>query len=233
MYLPITAAVLLFLFCLGLFLRWRHRKNERKEDVREMRAWMVKYQSPNHAFQLWKYGLSLQESEVLMDLARGYCTSLNWDLEWLLSSQLEKAPVLESAVEIGVNNYLESVFVSLQTERDVQAYQVYQAFEKKPTARKNRAMVEQLYDRLSRDGLIPKAKRLLGRVTRRQVNLNQQAAAIEHAFDNNAEHTMELLKEVLAGGESSSVVTSQPQPIPQQVAVPPVLANAPTAEPAT
>lgn len=137
---------------------------------------------------------------------------------------------MRSAVETGVSNYLESVFVSLQTEQDVQAYYVYQEFEKKPAARKNRRMVEQLYERLSRDGLIPKAKRLLGRMARRKANLGQQAAAVQHAFTHNPERTMELLKEVLSERDSSTIAMVQPPSVTEQMAESPVVPVGATAE---
>lgn len=231
MYLPIVAVILGPLFLLGLFLRWRNKRKELKEEVRQLRAWMVHYHSSNHAFQLWKSGLSLQECGVLLELARGYCNSLNWELDWLLSSQIERAPALQSAVETGVNAYLESIFISLQKVQDVQAYQVYQAFEKKPTARKNRAMVEQLYEKLSKDGLIPQAKRLLGRIARRKANLNQQAAAVQHAFEHNPARTMELLKEVLFDEDIPDIELVQPLAAPPIQPTPPVLATI-AAEPA-
>ncbi len=219
MLLFISTFLLIF-FLLGINLRARQRRKQRREQVQDLHAWMISYQTPIPAFQLWKQGLSMRESEILFDLVQGYCTSLNWKLDWLLSPQIQKAPELQAVLETSINNYLETIFLSLQKELDVNAYLLYLDFEKKPTAGRHQALIEPLYDKLERDRLIPQPKRIFSRITRRKANASQQIAGIQHAFEHDPKRAMLRLKEVLSSDRSIEAEPNYPDMAPVLAATP-------------
>ncbi|MCB0107634.1 MAG: hypothetical protein KDE53_17055, partial [Caldilineaceae bacterium] len=140
----------------------------------------------------------------LLDLLDGYCKSLNWELRWLFAPQIKKAPALRLALEESVSAYVRAILHSLQMEADIQAYQAYVAFEKNPTGRKQRTLVQQLYQKVNDDHFTPPTKRLLGRFRRKDPTTKAQVAAIQQAFERDPARTMALLKDVLA---ADAVVT--------------------------
>ncbi|MEM7125864.1 MAG: hypothetical protein AAF702_06035 [Chloroflexota bacterium] len=223
--LPIIVIILLPLLILGYFLGRRRKRIERRkkrvQQIHRLQRWMIQYQSEEPMFQLWKRSLSEKDSELLLELLEGYCTTLNWDLDWLLSSEIKKAPELQEALEVSISGYLETIFLSLQKDQDVQAYLSYLAFMEAPTAHKYRDLLKVLYGKLAQDGLIPLTQNSFRLLRWRRPTIKQQIAAIKYAFEQDPARPMQLLKEVLVEeGALKAAKVLQDMSVPQQAQQP-------------
>ncbi|MEZ4713388.1 MAG: hypothetical protein R3A44_39745 [Caldilineaceae bacterium] len=171
-------------------------KNRRRQ-IEQLRSWAAAHSALEAPLQEWILRLPPTEAEVLWGLLDGYCTSLNWELSWLFAPQIAKAPALKAVLEESVSAYARAIVHSLQMEADVAAYQAYSAFAKNPTARKQRHLVEQLYQKIDDAHLTPPTKRLLGRLGSKKVSTKNKAAAIQQAFERDPARAMAALKQVL------------------------------------
>ncbi len=184
--------------------RWRTHKTRRLQ-LTQLRQWAAAHDALEPPLQRWLQRLPASEAQVLLELLDGYCKSLNWELHWLFAPQIKKAPALKVALEESVSAYVRAILHSLQMESDVQAYQAYVAFEKNPTGRKQRALVQQLYQKVNDEHLTPPTKRLLGRFRRKDPTPKAQVAAIQQAFERDPARAMALLKDVLTADAAVTV----------------------------
>lgn len=216
----VIALILLSILILAIWWRRRREQKERQERIQQLRTWALRHEALDPALQQWIQRLSATEAEVLLELLQGYCASLNWELSWLFAPQIKKAPVLQAALEESVSSYVRTILRSLQMEADVRAYQRYVVFEKNPTARKQRTLVDQLYTKVNEGGLTPPAKRFLGRFTRKNATPKQQVEAIQHAFERDPAQAMEFLKEALADNADIVVQQAREELAPAVLTVP-------------
>jgi len=187
------------------FWQKRQAAKRRQLQIRQLRKWASEHETLEPVLQQWLQRLTTAEAETLYTLLNGFCTSLNWELSWLFAPHIQKAPELKRALEESVSAYARAILLSLQMEADVVAYQAYLEFAKKPNARKQRPLVEQLYHKLDQAEPAPAAKRFFGRIGRKKSTPQQQVATIQAAFDHHPAKTMQLLKEVLASDAAAVV----------------------------
>lgn len=213
--------LLLLLLIVGFEMQKRQRNRQRKQALtQQLYTWAEQNSTLDPDLQQWIHRLPATEASVLVDLLTGYCTSLNWELAWLFAPQIERAPVLKQALEESVSAYARAILTSLQMEEDVRAYQAYLAFARKPSARNQRRLVQQLYPKLHAEGVIPRAAaprewRFLpkfsagnkGKANKKPPTHKEQIAAIQRAFEQNPIHAMEVLKQVLT--EEAAQTASQ------------------------
>ena len=201
----IVPLLLLIVLAAGVALYMRRRtQQQRRLRLRQLRQWLGAQHSTNSHLQRWINGLSTSEAEVLLDLLTGYCTSLNWELTWLFTPQLQKVPALQQALEEGVKTYAGSILTALQLGEEVQMYKAYSALVQKPTQRKQFALIQKLYQELTQRGIItvdPKAKRWF----RRQPTRRQKINAVIDAFEREPVQAMTVLKRLLVTAAQTDV----------------------------
>lgn len=205
MFFFVLVLILSTIAIINHFWQKRRALKRRQLQIRQLRQWASEHDALEPVLQQWLQRLTAAEAETLYTLLSGFCASLNWELSWLFAPQIQKAPELKRALEESVSAYARAILLSLQMEADVAAYQAYVAFAKKPSARKQRPLVEQLYQKLDQVEPAPVAKRFFGRASRKKLTPKQQVAAIQAAFDKHPAQTMHLLKEVLAGDAAAVV----------------------------
>jgi hypothetical protein len=196
--------LLLLLVLAGLMWRQRYLRQQRQLTLRQLRRWIGDQTEVDPELQGWMNGLSVGEADVLLDLLDGYCASLNWELSWLFTPQIQKTPVLKQALEEGVITYACSLLASLQLVDDVHLYQSYVALTKKPTARKQFVLIQKLHKKLSERGVII-TDETQRRWWRRQPTRNQRIAAVIGAFDQEPAMAMETLKALLTSEAEAEV----------------------------
>lgn len=191
----------IFLIVLSLIIIvivWQRRNEQKRRRLvlRQLRSWLGAQQALEPTLQRWANGLSTREASVLLDLLSGYCTSLNWELNWLFAPQLQKVPALKQAIEEGVMAYAGSILASLQLVEDVQAYHAYVALLQKPNSRQQFTLIQKLYNALSAQGIIPPVtpKR---QWFRRQPTRKQKIVAVIESFDREPTRAMATLKSLL------------------------------------
>lgn len=193
----IVLLLVLILLIVGVGLLQRRRtQQQRRLRLRQLRQWLGAQHTSNPYLQRWVNGLSTSEAEVLLDLLSGYCTSLNWELAWLFTPELQKVPALQQALEEGVKTYAGSILTALQLGEEMQMYKAYSALVQRPTQRKQFALIQKLYQELTQRGVItidPKAKRWF----RRQPTRKQQISAVIDAFEREPALAMSVLKALL------------------------------------
>ncbi|MBV7329475.1 hypothetical protein KFU94_14730 [Chloroflexi bacterium TSY] len=202
--------LLIIFLTIGVILRSRHTAKQKQKHIRELRAWSTQSKTLDPVSQQWIQQLSNSESEVLLDLLNGYCASLNWELGWLFTSQIDRAPALKAALEESVSVYARAILLSLQMEDDVRAYHAYLAFEKKPNARKQRALVQQLYRKLNNQNFMQPTRGFFRRFSRRGATHKEQITAIQRAFERDPAFTMAALQEILIS-EGTSAIRNESQ----------------------
>ena len=215
-------SVLLPLFIIGLLLqRWRmlYRKQKR---LRHLQHWGTQSAMVDPIARQWLQQLPPAQLEVLLDLLHGYCASLNWELDWLFAPQLHKAPALHAALEESVAAYLRVLLLSLQMTEDVQAYQLYLAFDKQPHAHRQRLLVQQLYARLHHQRVPPKAQGFFSRFSRASARHQDQVAVIRQAFAADPARAMAALKAVLAAEQAASQSYVSPMPAASTTPIGPI-----------
>lgn len=190
-------AIIVCLLALGAFLRVRRWQRQQQIQRQKLRNWIATQNVLEPALQQWILRLAESEFQVFAELLFGYCRSLDWELDWLFTAQIAKAPVLKAEIERGVKNYTHSIFRSLQIEGDVQSYKTYLAFAERPTARKHRVLVKQLYTKIENQDTTAPAKSLFRRFRRKKVSRQQMIDVIQRAFDRDPPGTMAMLKEVV------------------------------------
>lgn len=193
---------LLFLFpiltiaIIGVVWQRRYTRRRRQMTIQQLRRWIGTHADIDPGLQYWVSRLTTAEASVLVELLTGYCTSLNWELSWLFTPQMEKAPALQQAIEEGVIAYARSILASLQLSDDAHAYKAYLTLVQKPTNRKQFALIQKLYNTLNESGLVtPVATKRTW--LRRQPTRKQQIAAVYQAFDQAPALAMETLKTLL------------------------------------
>ncbi|MCB0061258.1 MAG: hypothetical protein KDE19_04065 [Caldilineaceae bacterium] len=201
-YLPIIILVVI-----GLILaRWRVMVRKRRR-LQGLRTWARQSLALDPVLQQWLQQMSPAQFEVLLDLLDGYCVSLNWKLDWLFTPHIKNAPVLYSALEESLSAYARTILLSLQTVEDVHAYEAFLAFDKQPNARKQSALVQQLYAKLQHEGVAPQPKgRFFRRFSNETPTHSDRVDAIRQAFAQNPARAMAFLKEVLATEQTGATV---------------------------
>lgn len=185
---------------------WQRRQADRHRRllVRQLRSWLGAQESLDPDLLRWINSLSSSEADVLLTLLTGYCTSLNWELRWLFTPELQKVPILQQAMTEGITAYACSILASLQLVEDVHAYQAYVRLRRKPTQRQQFALVQKLYQTLGEQRVLtplPPKRRWF----RRQPTRKQQIAAVLAAFDQDPAAAMTTLKTVLAQTATADV----------------------------
>ena len=218
--LPLIIIILLSLFILGVIWRRKRDRQHKQARIQQLRTWAAHHQAIEPTLQQWMLRLPAAEAEVLLDLLNGYCTSLNWELGWLFAPQIEKAPALQAALAESVSAYAQTILRSLQMAEDVRAYHAYLAFDKKPTARKHRELVQQLYAKIDNQGATAPAKKFFRRFGKKTATRQQQIDAIRQAFERDPAHTMALLKETLLGEAGEVILQVRSERTPPMLSVP-------------
>lgn len=209
--------LLLIIFgVIGVLWRQRYLQKRRQQTLRQLRRWLGENAALDLELQRWMSGLSTKETEVLLDLLEGYCTSLNWELSWLFTPYLQKTPVLKQALEEGVIAYACSILASLQLVDDVYLYKTYVALAQKPKERKQFVLIRKLYKKLGEKGALVAAdtKRSWWR---RQPSKHQQITAVMRVFDQDPALAMVTLKTLLideAEATVRQVADIMPLPVP-------------------
>ncbi|MEZ4868198.1 MAG: hypothetical protein R3C14_43120 [Caldilineaceae bacterium] len=215
--------LILLLLGLGYLMRRRQQQQRKQTLTRQLYAWASQTPTLEPDLQQWIQRLPAPEAAVLVDLLSGYCASLNWELAWLFAPQIERAPTLKQALEESVIAYARAILTGLQMEEDVRAYQAYLAFARKPTARKQRPLVQKLYPKLQAEA--PPARAASSKLSwlpwssakqkantkQKSLSRKEQITVIQRAFDHNPARAMELLKEVLAEEAASTVAQAKQQ----------------------
>lgn len=196
--LSLFVILLLILFYIGVIWRRRRARKQREQRIEQLRQWAAEHRLLEPALQQWIQRLPAPEAQILLELLDGYCTSLNWELNWLFAPQIKKAPALKLALEENVSAYARAVLHSLQMEADVRAYQAYVTFEQKPHAPKQKSLVQQLYHKVNDETFVPPTKRFFSRFGRKNHTNPDQVAIIQQAFERDPARAMAALKEVLA-----------------------------------
>lgn len=201
-----TVLLLLLLVLAGGIGWWMRRRTRQQRHLRlrQLRQWLGAHHLDNPYLQRWLNGLSPAEAEVLLNLLTGYCTSLNWELAWLFTPQLQKTPALQHALEEGIKTYTSSILTALQLGEEVRAYKAYSALVQKPTQRKQFALIRKLYGELTQRSVIkadPKARRWF----RRQPSRKQQIRAVIDAFEREPVLAMTVLKALLVAEAQAEV----------------------------
>lgn len=205
-------AVLLPLFIIGLLLqRWRMLYRTQKR-IRHLQQWGTQSVMVDPVARQWLQQLPPAQLKVLLELLHGYCASLNWELDWLFAPHLKKAPALHAALEESVATYLRVLLLSLQMTEDVQAYQLYLAFDKQPYANRQRLLVQQLYARLHHQRVPPKTARFFSRFSRTSARDQDQVAVIRQAFADDPARAMAALKDLLAAEQAGPQSYTSPMP---------------------
>lgn len=189
--------LILALVVIGVFWRRRTQQKQRRLVLRQLRNWLGAQETLEPALHRWVNGLSASEAEVLLDLLTGYCTSLNWELTWLFTPQLQKVPLLKQALEEAVIVYARALLASLQLVEEVRAYNAYVALLRKPNSQKQFALIQKLYQALNAQGVIPPVANQRSWF-RRQPTRKQKIAAVITAFDHEPTRAMTALKTLLA-----------------------------------
>ena len=188
--------IILFLLGFGFVQQRRLTRKRRQSLLRQLHKWLGTQQAGDPQLRQWVNGLSATESEVLLDLLTGYCSSLNWELNWLFAPHLQKVPTLKQAIEEGVMAYMRSILASLQVVDEVETYRAYVALMRKPLWRKQSSLMQKLYQAMSAQGVImPLAQKR--RWFRRLPTHKQKVALITAAFDRQPLAAMNSLKSLL------------------------------------
>ncbi|MCX6044247.1 MAG: hypothetical protein NT075_03990 [Chloroflexi bacterium] len=190
-----TLLLLLSLVIIVLVWQRRNEQKHRRLVLRQLHSWIGVQAASDLHLQRWVNGLTAREADVLVDLLAGFCTSLNWELTWLFTPQLQKVPILKQAIEESVMAYARSILASLQLVEDVRAYNTYISLLQKPTGRKQFTLIQKLYAALREQNVIsstPKRKWFTRQPTRKQ-----KINAVIESFDRDPVRAMETLKALL------------------------------------
>ena len=202
--------VVITLIAISIVLPRRRAQRKKAAEIRLLRAWIVENQMLDPVLQLWAQHLTATEAGVFLDLLRGYCSSLKWELNWLFTPQIEKAPELKAALEEGVGDYARNILLSVQMEDDVKAYYAYLDFAKNPGARSQRLRVNRLYQRLAEGDALPSDEGILDRFSAKASTRRERIAAIKHVFDRDPARAMQALKEVVITEEIALAQQADP-----------------------
>lgn len=208
--------LILAMAIMGILWRRRYNRRQRQRTIQQLRQWVGTHTAIDPGLQYWVSRLTTAEASVLAELLTGYCTSLNWELSWLFTPHMAKAPVLQQAIEEGVIAYARSILASLQLSDDTHAYKAYLALVQKPSGRQQFALIQKLYDTLRENGLITPVATKKRTWLRRQPTRKQQIAAVYQAFDQAPALAMETLKTLLiqeAETDIQQITKVKPPPV--------------------
>lgn len=174
------------------------RKAPAAEDA--LQLWLTEAFAENPAERTWFATLTPEQFKLLRNELIAFCTTLGFDLVWLVEQAPLKPTNVEQTGKTLVTHYCRALRASVLVQDDLKALQRYQAFLTNPTSKENLAFGQQLYARLVDMKAAPVAtpELLMAGEKERQsfVVQNIQAAAQNEAAFGAA------LKEVALGGEA-------------------------------
>ncbi len=201
----------------GGFMRWwdRMRGRQQKKTPKEFIAWVESLEPSGNPMvtelKNWLATLEPKEIHQLMNQVAAFGAPFDFDLVWLLDGQVHSNLQLKQALEETVVWYcLANSNINLVAD-DIQAFIVFQAWQKDPNNKKQQQFSQQLFAKLVDEGLAAPAPAdlFLASNKRRQ---KHAVEAIQEAAKQHPDAFNTALKVVVLS-DKQPALTLQPAPV--------------------
>jgi hypothetical protein len=198
----------------GLYQRVRGKSQ--KDALARLREWLTKIASENKSpddFVSWLTSLSDKEIEALNKKLASFGNYLNFELDWLLSSELENDPQIRQALSEVVLFHSLALWKASQVQDDIEAFVILRDWQKNPLKRGHETLNQQLFAELVKQGLAstPPPELFLATEKERQAFIIDN---IEQAISNDKQAVSALLKELKASEQAQEEAPMKALPGP-------------------
>lgn len=138
--------------------QWMQRLGRKAPAANDpVREWLTSAFAENPAEREWFATLTPEQFTLLRSELIVFCTTLGFDLPWLIEQAPLKPANVEQTGKTLVMYYCRALRASVLVQDDLKALQRYQAFLANPTSKENLVFGQQLYGRLVDEKAAPVA----------------------------------------------------------------------------
>ncbi len=180
---------------------WRYRSG-RKKFPSQFKEWVaggfVAEKGPPdsetvQAFAAWLSGLPAEEFEAFGRPVASFCADLDFELAWLLNTQLDNDPALKQTLGELVLLYSLAHWKAIQTQDDIKVFNTFRAWQ---AGKKRRALTQKLFSRLVEKSLISTPPPDLVLAPKKEIQTYVVQAICQFA-EQDRQMLMATLKEVI------------------------------------
>ncbi len=201
------------------------RRKKSTDLPEQFRAWVDKAGAIETPVKEWIHTLSAPGLQAFTEHLDTFCAEMGFELAWLVEQQFDQNPDLARAVEKIVLPYCRACQQAATAQEDLEAHKRLQAFERHPSHRKQQAFGQQLFAKLSQEGLTTVSTAEYLNASRHQQQ-QQTLQAIHEAVHKDSAAFNRALKEVIRSVDTP-VEPAEPAAPPIADTPEPVTAAAP------
>ncbi len=166
---------------------------------------------PDRAFTTWLADLSVEEVESFSRQVANFCSGSNFELAWLVDSQLDNNPELKHIVEGAVVYFCRMQWQALLLQDDIKVLSTFWAWQTNPAKKEQQELGQQLFVKLLEKGLlsVPPPELFLAPEKERQSHMAQ---AIREFAVQDRQTLNATLKEIIFAPDDTSASTEEATP---------------------
>ena len=109
--------------------------------------------APSAKFKQWLGALSVDELKVFEKSLADFCAARGFNLEWLLSEDINQDQEMQTALEAAAFNYSQAYWKAAAAQDSIEAFSVFQTWKTNPQKGSNKQFGQQLFNLLLQKGL--------------------------------------------------------------------------------
>ncbi|MEZ4734823.1 MAG: hypothetical protein R3E79_47630 [Caldilineaceae bacterium] len=125
------------------------------ELVKQFRTWIERDLTKEQSLQSWLLALPEAGFALLTEHIAAFCQEMNFDLQWLVTQQVEVAPDLKAAMQAVIVEYCQACQKAVPVQTQARLFAQYQRLLENPTGRQEQVLGRSLYVNLTTQGLAP------------------------------------------------------------------------------
>jgi len=119
----------------------------------EFRGWVMGATADEPALRTWLVGLGEEQFADFTGHVAAFCTSVGFELAWLVNGEFDEMPQLVANAEQVAVNYCRSCSHAAAAQTEINVFRRYRTYAQNPESRKERVYGERLLDHLLDLGL--------------------------------------------------------------------------------
>ena len=129
---------------------------KKKDKGLQVSEWLTEKErspAPSAKFKQWLGALSVDEMKSFEKTLADFCASRAFDLDWLLSDDINQDDEMQAALEAAVFNFSQAYWKAAAAQDSIEAFSVFQTWKTNPQKGSNKQFGQQLFNLLLQKGL--------------------------------------------------------------------------------
>ena len=194
-------AISLYFFWYGIKLRFTTVLNQKKSRALQFRVWVNRELVNIPELQAWVMELPDPALQALTEGALRYCATLNIQLSWLFTPDLEAAPAVRETIKAILVDFLAGCLHAVKQKEDIALFSVYQQLISPDQYKRRIDLRRSVFKKVTELGLadpIPPHELIMSSELQRQA---LAASALRNAASKDWPSFAQALSNVLAANE--------------------------------